>query len=106
MQRVLRIWKLIIVIVTPHSLYNTAMGRLKQNRPSAHSYVEYIEVEGRRGPVVRERVIPSSPLKRRASASPSKTRNSSPNTGDYPSMQDEEPPTPKRIRIGQKVSKC
>ncbi len=62
------------------------------------------ETESRRGPVMRERVIPSSPLKRRASTSPSKTRYPTPNTGDYPSTQDDDPQNPKRIRVGQKVS--
>lgn len=84
--------------------HNITMGRLKQKRPSGHSFVEFVETESRRGPVMRERVIPSSPLKRRASTSPSKTRYPTPNTGDYPSTQDDDPQNPKRIRVGQKVS--
>jgi hypothetical protein len=95
---------LIIVIVPLCSLYDIAMGKLKQKRSTGHSFVEHVEKEGRRGPTVRERVVPSSPLKRRASASPSKTRFSTPNNSEYPSMQDDDPPTPKRIRVGQKVS--
>ena len=85
-------------------LHNITMGRLKQKRPSGPSYVEFVETQSRRGPVVRERVVPSSSLKRRASTSPSKTRYSTPNTGDYPSTQDCDPQTPKRVRVGQKVS--
>jgi hypothetical protein len=87
-------------------LYNTAMGRLKQKRSNVgHSFVEFVETETRRGPIVREQVVPSSPLKRRASTSPLKTRHSTPSFGDHPSVQDDEDPqTPKRVRVGQKVS--
>jgi hypothetical protein len=83
------------------------MGKLKNKRSTAHSFVEYVETEGRRGPKVHERVVPSSPLKRRASASPSKTRHSTPNASDYPTGNyGDSPtgPTPKRKRVDQKVS--
>ena len=81
------------------------MGRLKQTRSSVgHSFVEFVETDTRRGPVVRERVVPSNPLKRRASTSPSKTRNSTPSFGDHSYVQDDDPQTPKRVRVGQKVS--
>ena len=92
------------MIVKLRSLHSIAMGRLKQKRSTGHSFVELVETEGRRGSTVRERVIPSSPLKRRASASPSKSRYLTPNTGEYPSTQNDDPPTPKRKRFGQKVS--
>ena len=88
---------LIILIVNLCSPYNIAMGRLKQKRSNGHSFVEHVETEGRRGSIVWEWVIPSSPLKRRASASPSETWYSAPNTSEYPLMQDDDPPTPKRI---------
>jgi hypothetical protein len=72
------------------------MGRLKQTRSSVgHSFVEFVETDTRRGPVVRERVVPSSPLKRRASTSPSKNRNSTPSFGDHSYVQDDDPQTPK-----------
>ena len=92
----------------PSTLINSCvMGNLKNKRSSAHSFVEYVEKESRRGPKVHERVVPTSPLKRRASSSPSKTRYSTPyandgitgNYGDSPTN-----PTPKRKRLDQKVS--
>lgn len=95
---------LIIVIVPLCFLYDIAMGKLKQKRSTGQSFVEHVETEGRRGSTIRERVVPSSPLKRRASASPSKARFSTPNDGEYSSTQDNDLPTPKRIRVGQKVS--
>jgi hypothetical protein len=81
---------LIDTIVTHCSLH-TIMGRLKAKRSTGHSFVEYVEAQGRRGPTVQEKVIAPSPLKRRASASPSKTRYSTPYAGDYQSMQDDDP---------------
>jgi hypothetical protein len=90
-----------------YHLHNITMGKLKNKRPSGHSFVEYVESQSRRGPVVRERVIqptPPTPQKWRASTSPSKTGYSTPDPGDYHPNHDDEPRTPKRIRVGQKVS--
>ena len=86
-------------------LYNTAMGRLKQTRSSVrHSFVEFVETDTQQGPVVQEQVVPSSSLKRRASTLDQKTRNSTPSFGDHSYMQDDDLQTPKRVRVGQKVS--
>jgi hypothetical protein len=93
---------LIVTIVTPPY---TIMGRLKVKRSTGHSFVKYVETEGRRGPMVREKVIAPSPLKRRASASPSKTQYSTPYAGDYQLMQDDDPRSPKRTGIRYKVSR-
>src|ERR1700736_4602456 len=89
-----------------YHLHNITMGKLRSKRVSGHSFVEYVESQSRRGPVVRERVIPPTPptpQKQRASASPSKTGYSTPDPGDHFPNHDE-PRTPKRIRVGQKVS--
>ena len=75
------------IVTSPY----TIMGRLKAKRSTGHSFVEYVETEGRRGPMVWEKVIAPSPLERRASASPSKTQYSTPYAEDYQSMQDDDP---------------
>jgi hypothetical protein len=82
------------------------MGNLRKIQQPNSSLVDHVYVNTRRGLVLRERVVPPSPRKRRLSTSPTKSRLSTPTHDDIGGdLQDHNshPSTPKRARTDQKV---
>ena len=79
------------------------MGRLGKKRSKKPSLVKYVETQSRRGPAIREQVLVSSPLKRKASTSPSKLRYPTPNTGGNLNIAENESGVSRGTRLFRKV---